>query len=408
MKKRITKQAVDAFHAKKGRPEFLWDTTVTGFGCKTTPAGKKVFVFQYRTRGQTKRDAPKRITLGGHGQITADQARRHAARLLLSVKAGDDPGVAWRRGQGAPTVADLADRFLDEYLPGKKRPPRRSTAEYYRGLFRVHIVPKMGRRPVEAVTTADVERLHKDLAKKPYIANRTLSLIQHAFDQAERWEWRPQHTNPALHIEKYPEPKRGAKKEVMLTPEQMSQLLKAIDIEEEAGTDPIACAAIRFTFWTGWRIRSEVLRLRWDRIDPETGRARLTKTKTQEEEYRSLPLEALQVLEGLPRLVGCPYVFPGRNSTTNLTTVKKPWEKIRKRAGLDNLEGLGGFRVHDLRHNVVSWDVSRGVPLEIAGKNVGHRSRKSTEVYAHFSPDSLRQAADDRARAMREAVEQTA
>ena len=50
-------------------------------------------------------------------------------------------------------------------------------------------------------------------------------------------------------------------------------------------------------------------------------------------------------------------------------------------------------------HNVVSWDVSRGVPLEIAGKNVGHRSRQATEIYAHFAPDA-------RARAMRVAVEQ--
>ena len=85
--------------------------------------------------------------------------------------------------------------------------------------------------------------------------------------------------------------------------------------------------------------------------------------------------------------------------------MRKPWSNILKRAGLDDLEGLGRLRLHDLRHNVVSWDVSRGVPLEIAGKNVGHRSRRSTEVYAHFAPDALKRAADERARAMRNAVE---
>jgi integrase len=87
--------------------------------------------------------------------------------------------------------------------------------------------------------------------------------------------------------------------------------------------------------------------------------------------------------------------------------VRKPWSNIRKRAGLDDLDGLGPLRLHDLRHNVVSWDVSRGVPLEIAGKNVGHRSRRSTEVYAHFAPDALKRAADARAEAMRAAVEDT-
>ena len=82
------------------------------------------------------------------------------------------------------------------------------------------------------------------------------------------------------------------------------------------------------------------------------------------------------------------------------------WLKIRKRAKLDDLEGIGPLRLHDLRHNVVSWDVSRGVPLEIAGKNVGHRSRRSTEVYAHFAPDALKRAADERAKAMRAALEE--
>jgi integrase len=63
------------------------------------------------------------------------------------------------------------------------------------------------------------------------------------------------------------------------------------------------------------------------------------------------------------------------------------------------------LRLHDLRHNVVSWHLSRGVGLEIAGRNVGHRSRRSTEVNAHFAPSALKQAAGARANAMREAME---
>ena len=81
--------------------------------------------------------------------------------------------------------------------------------------------------------------------------------------------------------------------------------------------------------------------------------------------------------------------------------------KIRARAGLADLDSLGPLRLHDLRHNVVSWDVSRGVGLEIAGKNVGHRSRTSTETYAHFAPDALKRAADNRAQAMRQALEES-
>jgi len=35
------------------------------------------------------------------------------------------------------------------------------------------------------------------------------------------------------------------------------------------------------------------------------------------------------------------------------------------------------------------------------------RSRRSTEVYAHFAPHALKRAADERARAMRAAVEES-
>lgn len=404
MRARITKRAVDALRATRRR-EYLWDTEVTGFGCKAMPGGRKVYVLQYRTRSQPNKEfsAPRRVTLGRHGDLTPDQARALASKFVLDIKAGGDPAARWRSGESL-TVARLGTRFLREHLPNKKRPPRASTVAHYEILFRCHIVPAIGKKRVDAVTTADVERLHGSLRAKPYMANRALSLVQQAFDQAERWGYRPQHTNPALHIEKYPELRRGAKKEVMLDPRQMRALLKAIERAEKDGVNPIACAAIRLAFWTGWRI-GEVLQFRWANVDLDRGIAKLLNTKTADEEYRQLPQEAVAVLRTVLRVAGCPFVFPGRDLDGHLIDVKRPWEVIRRHAGLHDLDGLGGFRIHDLRHNVVSWDVSRGVALEIAGKNVGHRSRRSTEVYAHFAPTALKRAADERARAMRQALE---
>jgi integrase len=404
MRKRITKRSVDVLRAG-ARPLFLSDTDVTGFGCKATPAGKKVFIFQYRRRGQDSKTAPKRITLGKYGEMAPDRARSMAVNLRLEVKAGGDPAAAWRPGE-SPTVSDLAERFLQEYLPTKKRPPRDSTIRYYETIFRCHVLPELGSAPVGTVTPTDVEKLHGAMRAKPYVANRTLSLLQQAFDQAERWGWRSQHTNPALHIDRYPEERRGAKKEVMLDAEQMGELLEAIEAEENSGSNPIACAAIRVVFWTGWRI-GEVLGLEWAHLDLDNGVAKLLQTKTATQEYRQLPAEAVEILTRLRRMGSSPWVFPGREPQAHLESVRKPWSRMRERAGLDDLEGLGPLRLHDLRHNVVSWDVSRGVPLEIAGKNVGHRSRRSTEVYAHFAPDALKRAADERARAMRKAVEES-
>ena len=405
MRKKITKRVVDGLESSGQRPIFLWDTETTGFGCKVTPAGKKVYILQYRRPGQGGKSAPKRLTLGKHGHLTPDQAREIATRLLLELRSGSDPATVLRVGE-SPTVSELVEKFLTEYLPSKKRPPGARTIRFYESHFRCHVIPRLGKRRVDSVVTAEIEELHRSMSRTPYMANRVLTVLHHAFDQAERWGWRPQRSNPALHIDRYPEERRGSKKEVMLTAQQMARLLEAIDTEERNGMSGIACAAIRVAFWTGWRI-GEVLSLEWSNVDLEKGSAKLLRTKTSEEEYRQLPAEAIDVLANTPRFEGGRYVFPGDDLRRHLTSVTKHWSRIRVRAGLDDLDGLGAFRLHDLRHNVVSWDVSRGVALEIAGKNVGHRSRQATEIYAHFAPDALKRAADDRARAMRKAVEET-
>ena len=75
MRKRITKRSVDSLRPGP-QAVFLWDTEISGFGSKVTPLGRKVYIFQYRVRGQSNKTAPKRVTLGKHGEMTPDRARR--------------------------------------------------------------------------------------------------------------------------------------------------------------------------------------------------------------------------------------------------------------------------------------------------------------------------------------------
>ena len=111
MRKRITKRAVDALVPRVGSDgrtlaDFLWDTVLPGFGCKVTPKGTKVYIFQYRTRDQSWQTAPKRITLGRRGALEVEDARDLASNLSLKARSGLDPSVEWRR-RDAPTVGDM-------------------------------------------------------------------------------------------------------------------------------------------------------------------------------------------------------------------------------------------------------------------------------------------------------------
>ena len=53
----------------EGGDRIFWDRELPGFGVRVYPSGRKVYVVQSRGQG-----APKRVTLGPHGELTATQA----------------------------------------------------------------------------------------------------------------------------------------------------------------------------------------------------------------------------------------------------------------------------------------------------------------------------------------------
>ncbi|EPG2416043.1 Arm DNA-binding domain-containing protein [Stenotrophomonas maltophilia] len=87
---KLTKSAVDAAQPQDKAIE-LRDTVVPGFLCKITPAGRKVFMLQYRTNAGERR----KPALGQYGELTVDQARTMAQEWLAEVRRGGRP----RRGQ---------------------------------------------------------------------------------------------------------------------------------------------------------------------------------------------------------------------------------------------------------------------------------------------------------------------
>ena len=78
MPQRLTKRVVD-LAAPESADRFLWDSDLKGFGLKVTPAGRKSFVAQYRSRDDGR---TQRLTIGAYGPLTVEQARSQA-RIVL-------------------------------------------------------------------------------------------------------------------------------------------------------------------------------------------------------------------------------------------------------------------------------------------------------------------------------------
>jgi integrase len=369
---KITKRTVDAVRPSSA-DQFLWDSELKGFGLKVTPAGNKVYILQYRKGG---RGTPtKRVTIGRHGALTPDQARKEAARLSGAIANGADPAAVRTADKTAPTITALAERFLAEHVATKTKA---RTAVEYRRLIDSVILPAIGRKRVRDVTRADISRLHHDNRATPYAANRALAVLSKMFALAEKWGERADGSNPCRHVEKYAERKR----ERMLSADEFSRLADAL---KASSRSPYIIAAIKLLIFTGARV-SEILTLQWDWIDFERGDARLPDSKTGAKTLH-LPAPALAVLADLSRVEGNPHVVVGNVAGARLVNLEKPWRAIRKAAGLNDV------RLHDLRHAFASVAASSGMGLPIIGKMLGHTQAATTHRYAHLASDPVKAAA---------------
>jgi integrase len=397
---RISKRSVDALKCEPGKDRtFLWDDALAGFGAAAFASGKKVYVAQYRQAGRSRR-----ITIGEHGRLTPDEARREAKKLLGAVEGGADPIAERQAARAVPAFNECADAFMSRHAATKLKP---RTADSYEELLRLYIRSALGAMRITDIRRADLSKLHHSLLSKPATANRAVAVISAIWNYtaAERDDL----TLP-------PNPCKGIKrnteegKERFLSVDELARLGDALAEAETIGLpyeidetkpnakhapkpgnrrrriDPYAIAAIRLLILTGARL-NEVLKARWDYIDFDRGLMNLPTSKTGKKSI-FLSAAALEVLADLPRMEGNSHIFPGDKDGQPRADLKKPWQAVNHAAGLQ------GLRLHDLRHSFASVGAGGGLGLPIIGKLLGHSQPATTARYAHLDADPMRRAVD--------------
>jgi integrase len=350
---RLTKRAVDA--APVG---YTWDTELPGFGIRVLASGRRSYVLRYRTASGTDR----LVTIGTSAELLPDEARDRARDLKRAVKDGRDPKMERTAAREAPRLSDLRDRMLNEHCQQRKA----RTKEAYEGAWRLHIIPRLGDLPVADVTETDVLKIRRGMAETPTQANRVLACLSKAMSLAERWRWRPQHSNPCRYVEHYPEEHR----ERILEAEEIARLLDALDtcttVMESSRT------LFRLLILTGLRL-SEWRLAQWSWLDEinQTLRVPHEGSKTG---ARIVPLspDVMQILEVLPR--SSVFILPGRTGGP-MSGHQKAWRTVCKAAG------VSGCRIHDLRHTVGSYAHQAGATQREIADLLGHRQLSTTERY---------------------------
>lgn len=409
---RITKRVVEAAEPQN-KDYFLWCEELPGFGVRIFASGRRSYLVQYRSAGRTRR-----VTIGLHGPVTAEQARKEALSLLGQVAKGEDPAEEKATRRKSLTMAQLCANYLAATKAGLilgrgRRPKKPTTLVSDRGRIEHHIVPLLGNRLVQDLTTADVHRFIRDVqtgkTAKSYptkargvvrvgggagAAARSAGLLGGIMTFAIREGIIS--TNPVQGVQRPANNKRDRR----LSPDEfaaLGQVLRQADLEGESwqSTD-----AIRMLCLTGCRLR-EITNLRWAEVDRAASCLRLDDTK-EGRSIRPLGRAAAQLLSQIePRRTGV-FVIPTTRGEGGFGGVPDAIERYAKRAGLQRVSA------HTLRHSFASMAGDLGFSDSTIGAMLGHAGNTMTSRYVHHLDTVLVAAADRVSEAIAQAMNRTA
>lgn len=344
----------------------IWDTELARFGLRVRPSGRYYWFVRVRHRGKHRR-----ISLGRTDDVTAELARTQARRLLAEVALDGLPKRAVVKATS--TMTD----FVDTYWADLARVWKGSYELRNRNAWRRDLIQHFSDARVSDITRADVIRW-RDACTGTREAgfNRALPVLSALLQYAEQLHLRRTGSNPCRGLPRY----RRDPKERYLLPLEYRRLAAALKDDDTAY--PQHVAIIRLLLFTGARV-SEIRDLEWDWVQPP--RLLLPDSKTGAKTVW-LNSQALAILEAVPRIEGCRFVFPS-DTGTKPRAIHTWWPKLRRRCALPDV------RIHDLRHSFASVAIMDNVPLATIGKLLTHALPEATAKYAHLADDVIADAA---------------
>jgi integrase len=313
--------------------EVIWDTHVPGFGARRQ-LNSVSYVLKYRHNGKQRF-----VTLGRHGALTPEQARREAQKVLGKLATGVDP-VGPKADSLAAVINDYLTHAQKTLRPNSYRHIQRYLLENWKPYHRTPVA-NLKRRDV-ALGLGDIE------AKvSPAVAHRARAALSAMFNWAIRQGYEIV-ANPVLGTNQMEVKSRDR----VLTKAELKKVWR------QCGDDDYG-RIVRLLILTGQR-REEIGGMQWSEIDLERKLWIIPGDRTKNHREHILPLtDAMVAL--LPERWR-DYVFGPKAGFVN-------WGNSRAK-----LNGIEDFRLHDLRRTAVTMMAELGVLPHIIEALVNHVS----------------------------------
>jgi len=356
----MTKSAIDGLVVSE-KDAVYWDNALPGFGVKVTPKGRKVFIVMYRLGGAGSR--LRKYTVGPYGRVTLPMARAQAQKIFAARLDGRDPAEERkqaRRRLVVDKVEDLVETFIRERL-SKVR-----TARTLSNRLRRDVIPYWGAESVHDIKKRDVIDLVSKISERnSHASYRLLKTLKTFF----RW-CVGRAVIEASPAEGLSTDYREVSRDRVLTDDELAAIIVA------ARKMPWPYGGIvEFLALTGQR-REEVAQAGPGEIDAEarTWCISADRTKNRKAHIVHLSEPAWAVVSG--HLSG-EYIFP--TSSGHYFQAYSQSKQL-----LDELSGIRGWRLHDLRRTIVSGMARMGIPPHVADKILNHQSGTISGVAAVY------------------------
>lgn len=354
----ITKTSVDAVQPQ-ATDAVLWDDKIKGFGLKVTPAGTKIYLFQYRLGGRGAK--VRRYTIGKHGALTPDKARREADRLHILVRQGIDPqGEKQDRQRKAVDLAfsDYADRFVDDCLKVRWKRSHKDGES----LLRLYAKPVLGNKPLPDITRADIRAVLNPVKRKTATCRNLFAVLRRLF------RWAVSEGDIAM------SPLAGMEPPAL--PQKRDRFLSDVELKLVwRGTEQMEypfAPLFRLLIITGQRVE-EVAGVDWRELDRDAGMWSLPADRAKNGEASQVPLSDLAIAE-LDALAkrkkkdkwpksGLVFTTTGETSVSGFSRAKARLDKEATKLGTkeDDPVTIPPWRLHDLRRTLATGMQRLGV-----------------------------------------------
>lgn len=350
---------------------FYRDDQLLGFGLRVTSGGAKSYFIEKRINGRNKR-----ITIGRHGQITPEQARKHAQKLLGEIVTGRDP-LAEKRAKAARS-ATLKQAY-EEYLSTRKNLKLNTLHDYKRC-----VEGALGDwldKPLTEITKDMVEQRHRKLGKSsPARANNTMRVLRALFNFAkDRYEDAQGDPiiviNPVDRLSKNRAWYKVKRRQTLLSPSQLKPWFEAtMNLNQETTRD-----YLHFLLFTGLR-RSEAMQLTWENVDFKEGSFVIPDTKNREPHHLPMSTFLRELLERRHLQAEKIWVFPSPVSNGPLKEPRTAIDRVIAQTGIT-------FQLHDLRRTFITIAEALDIPAYALKRLLNHKY--SNDVTAGYIVPSI-------------------